>query len=247
MNAHRSTAIAVGALFLIATVSFSVGGVLLDPLLDVSRLGDFSSEPARYVTGALFALVDGLAVVGIAVLLLPVLRATCRTSECMPMAYGYLGMRLMECAGIVAYALFGLLLVSVEAGSEGLGTVLIAGSEWSLLLLYLFSGIAGLLLSPLLLRSAVVPRLLGWLGVFGYGVFVVATVLDMFGAVDVVNGAGLLLLMPGALFELVLPIWLIAKGFNIRNGFGDLAAEAGDPATSGARAADDLVAAAHRR
>jgi hypothetical protein len=34
--------------------------------------------------------------------------------------------------------------------------------------------------------------------------------------VDVTQGAGLLAVVPGGLFELILPIWLLAKGFTIR-------------------------------
>jgi hypothetical protein len=36
----------------------------------------------------------------------------------------------------------------------------------------------------------------------------------MFGLIDVDQGAGLLVVLPGGLFELILPIWLIVKGFN---------------------------------
>ena len=35
----------------------------------------------------------------------------------------------------------------------------------------------------------------------------------MFDVGDVTEGVGLLALLPGGLFELILPIWLIAKGF----------------------------------
>jgi hypothetical protein len=38
--------------------------------------------------------------------------------------------------------------------------------------------------------------------------------LDLLGVLDMVTGAGLVLVAPGGLFEfVVLPIWLIAKGF----------------------------------
>ena len=36
----------------------------------------------------------------------------------------------------------------------------------------------------------------------------------MFGLIDVDQGAGLIAVIPGGLFELLLPIWLIVKGFN---------------------------------
>ena len=36
----------------------------------------------------------------------------------------------------------------------------------------------------------------------------------MFGVVDVTQGIGLVALVPGGVFELVLPIWLFVKGFS---------------------------------
>jgi hypothetical protein len=45
-------------------------------------------------------------------------------------------------------------------------------------------------------------------------VLLVGTVLDMFGLTDVTQRVGLLAVVPGGLFELILPIWLLTKGFN---------------------------------
>ena len=53
------------------------------------------------------------------------------------------------------------------------------------------------------------------LGLIGYPVLLLAAVLDMLGIVDTVSGAGLIGLVPGGLFELLLPIWLFVKGFNL--------------------------------
>ena len=38
----------------------------------------------------------------------------------------------------------------------------------------------------------------------------------MFNLIHVTHGAGMLALVPGGLFELILPIWLVAKGFASR-------------------------------
>jgi hypothetical protein len=37
----------------------------------------------------------------------------------------------------------------------------------------------------------------------------------MFNVVDMTQGVGLVALVPGALFEFILPVWLIARGFNV--------------------------------
>ena len=81
---------------------------------------------------------------------------------------------------------------------------------------YAVSGAAGLVLSSALLTSRIVPRNLSLLGVIGYPVFLVGSILAMFSAIDVTHGAGTLALVPGGLFELILPIWLFTKGFTSR-------------------------------
>ena len=68
-------------------------------------------------------------------------------------------------------------------------------------------------MSYLLLRTRLVPRGLSVLGLVGYPALLLATVLDVLGIVDAVAGAGLVGLVPGGLFELLLPIWLFVRGF----------------------------------
>jgi hypothetical protein len=35
----------------------------------------------------------------------------------------------------------------------------------------------------------------------------------MFGMIDVTQGIGLVTIVPGGLFELILPVWLLVRGF----------------------------------
>jgi hypothetical protein len=80
--------------------------------------------------------------------------------------------------------------------------------------LYLVTSVGGTIFAVLLLRSRLVPRPLAVLALIGYPVLFAGCVLDMFGATDVTAGSGLLAIAPGGLFELILPIWLLAKGFS---------------------------------
>ena len=69
-------------------------------------------------------------------------------------------------------------------------------------------------MATLLYRSRLIPQWLAILGLVTYPTLLVGSILDVFNVVDVTQGIGLVALAPGAVFEFVLPIWLIVKGFN---------------------------------
>ena len=111
----------------------------------------------------------------------------------------YVVLRVTECLTLVA-----------------VGTYLLAShAQWNayVLTVYAVSGTAGLVLSSALFSSKIVPRNLSVLGLIGYPVFLVGSTLAMFNVIDVTHSAGMLALVPGGLFELILPIWLFTKGF----------------------------------
>ena len=108
----------------------------------------------------------------------------------------------------------GLLEGTVDASaSQQLGALFQAQHSVSIVMVYLFTGVAGAILAFLLYRSRLIPRSIAILGVIGYPVLLVGSILAMFNLVDLTQGLGLIALVPGGLFELILPIWLIAKGF----------------------------------
>lgn len=192
-----------------------IKGVLDRPDYLIGASGDANALTA----GALLAFVDGLAVVGIAVLMFPLLKPT---SE--PLALGYVGLRVSELGVVLLYMASPLLVIALANGlhdgtvdasaSRSLGPALKAWHDVAMVLIYLFTGAAGGIIGFLLYRSKLVPRPLAVLGLIGYPVLLVGAVLDMFGLIDTTQGAGLLALVPGGLFELILPIWLLAKGFS---------------------------------
>nr|WP_238351541.1 DUF4386 family protein [Kribbella shirazensis] len=87
-----------------------------------------------------------------------------------------------------------------------------------LLCVYLPTGIGGLVLTYLLYVSRLVPRPIAVLGLVGYAALSAGVPLDLAGVLDMNEGAGLIFLAPGGLFELlVLPIWPLTKGFRPAN------------------------------
>jgi len=213
-NPSRRTAVLVGALFLVATATFLVSSVLLTPILGgPGYLTSVGKNATLVAAAALLALIDGLAVVGIAATLYPILSVRHPA-----LAFAYAGMRIAELAIIAAYVLSALLLVSLSrseavADSATTASLLVASRHWTLMFVYLFNGVAGLILSYIFLRTRLVPPALSILGLVGYAALFVGATFDALGLIDTAAGAGAVALVPGGLFELFLPIWLFVRGF----------------------------------
>ncbi len=187
----RKTAVLVGLAFLTATFAFAIGNALIHSY--------FSSATSH---GALIAGVFLLGVDGVAVVANGLAMRRVLTPHAPIRSQAYLALRAAECATVVAIGV----------------NFLTSQTRWDAYVLpvYAVSGAAGLVLSSALLTSRIVPRNLSLLGVIGYPVFLVGSILAMFSAIDVTHGAGTLALVPGGLFELILPIWLFTKGFTSR-------------------------------
>jgi uncharacterized sodium:solute symporter family permease YidK len=72
---NRSTAVLVGALFLIATATFFVSNALITPILGSQNyLAAVADHSQLMAAAALIALIDGVTVVGIAAALYPILK-----------------------------------------------------------------------------------------------------------------------------------------------------------------------------
>ncbi|MBW3606035.1 MAG: DUF4386 family protein, partial [Actinobacteria bacterium] len=70
-----------------------------------------------------------------------------------------------------------------------------------------------MMLSCLLYKAQLVPTWLSWLGIVGYIAIVAAIPTTLLNIATLDSGVGMLLYVPGGLFELLLPILLIARGF----------------------------------
>jgi hypothetical protein len=210
----RGTAALVGLLFLTATAAFIVANALTTGV--VSRpdlLTGAAADTTALAAGALL-LAGQFGVVGIAVLLFPLLK---RHGEALALAH--VGFRVGELAASLFYLSVPLLVIELgtrtldASTSAGLGALLQAQHSVAVLLIYLVTTAAGMCMATLLYRSRLVPRWIATLGVIGYPVLLAGCALDVFGLVDVTQGVGLVALVPGGVFELILPIWLLAKGF----------------------------------
>jgi hypothetical protein len=216
----RRTAVFVGLLFLTATAAFIFAEALNSKVLNQPDfLASASSQTTLLATGALL-LFGQFGVVGIAVLLFPLLKPHGEA-----LALAHVGFLATELAATLFYLAVPLLAIELGAGlsdgtvdgsaSSSLGALLQAQHDVAILMIYFATGAAGICMAILLYRSRLIPRWLAVLGLVTYPTLLVGSVLDMFNVVSVTQGIGLVALIPGALFEFILPVWLIVKGFNV--------------------------------
>lgn len=186
---RRKIAVTVGILFIAQMATAMVGTSRIQAFIDGNK------DRAPLTAGVLLMLCSGLAVVGIGLLMYQVLK------DVNPkVAVWYPALRITEFA------------VSTVCGAYLLIQLQVVPNY--LLWVYIPTGIGGLVLNYLLCASRLIPRPIAVLGLVGYGLFALGVPLDLLGVLNMNDGVGMLILAPGFLFELVvLPIWMIAKGF----------------------------------
>jgi hypothetical protein len=186
---YRKIAVFVGLLFFLQLITFMIGDSLVQAYLD----GETGKASLR--VGVLLEMLSGIAVMTIGFLMFRVLKTVDEK-----WALGYPIMRVTEFVISAVLAVY-LLNQFQEYPNH-------------LLWVYIPTGIGGLILNYLLFVSRLVPRVISGLGLVGYALLLLVVPLDLIGAVDASAGVGLALLVPGGLFEfIVLPVWLISKGF----------------------------------
>ena len=215
-NNYRTTARAVGAVFLAGMVVYILGNaVLVEPLLAApDRLAAVAANTLPLAVGAMLMLMAAVGDALHGILMLPLLR---RHNE--RVAFGYFAARIIDAVFLAVGIMFLLLQIplaraSLAAASEAtflpaLSTVAIDARLFAYELAMIAVGFAGLALCYLFYRARLVPRLLAIWGLIGYAVLLAGSVLTVLGF-----HPGLIHTIPGGLFEVFIGVWLIAKGFN---------------------------------
>lgn len=216
MNTDKKNARIVGLLFLLATATYMTGSALIDTIVNApDYLMNVYPNRVQVISGVLLQFVDAVAVVGIGVVMYPLLKRYNET-----IASGYVATRILEFVFLVIGGVGSLLLITLsgsvlEAGAanaaqfQALGELLQMQIFLGYQIAMLTLGLGSVLACYLLYTSGLIPRAMSALGLIGYAALSVGAVLELFGF-----EVGLILAIPGGVFELILPIWLIVKGFN---------------------------------
>lgn len=216
MNIDKKTARILGALFLTVMVAYTLGAVLLDPILTAPNyLIKISANKNLVIMGVLLELINGIAYIGIAVLIFPILKQLNES-----MALGYVSFRVIEFAmqivsDIKALSLLSLSQEFVKAGApdsssfQTLSTLLLSERYWANQMVFITYSLGALIFYYLLYQLKLIPRFLSIWGLIGVPLVLINIMLEIFGF-----NPGVILGAQMGLNEIVLGIWLIIKGFN---------------------------------
>jgi len=211
MTASRKIAFAGGIFYVLTFVSvpqFALYATVKNPNYIVGNGPD-----TGVIIGGILEIIVALAGIATAVALFPALK---RQNE--SFSLGLIGSRILEAATIFAGVVCLLAVVTLRksgVGAAGLitGQALIALSDWFHLGQAIMPVVDDLLLGLLLYQSRLVPRVLPVLAFIGAPVLAANTVLLMFGVTGSVLTLTTLGVIPIALFEFALGVYLIVKGF----------------------------------
>jgi len=222
MNSNRRFAVAAGVLWITATVADVISRVVLvQPILGApDYLTRISANEGQVLLGALFLLVGAVSAAGIAIALYPVLR---QQNEAL--ALGSVGFRLIEGALYLGIVVCLLILVTVSRESANAGSpassiyeapaafVMAARNSLGQVSVLIF-GLGALMYYWVFYRSRLVPRWLSAWGLVAIPLVMVSMLLVILGLVEPFSPPQLVLALPIAVQEMVLAVWLIAKGFS---------------------------------
>jgi hypothetical protein len=224
MKSNRRFAVAAGVLFIIATVADVISRlVFVQPILGAPNyLAGISANEGQVLLGALFLAIGAAAAAGIAIALYPVLK-----QQDEGLALGSVGFRLIEAALYLGIVVCLLVLVAVSRESASAGAAASSAYEAAAALVMaardslgevavLAFGLGALMYYGVFYRSRLVPRWLSAWGLVAIASVMVSGVLVMLGLVAPMSTPQLVLAFPIFLQEMVLAVWLIAKGFNPR-------------------------------
>jgi hypothetical protein len=207
----------VGALFLISTAGMATGGIFfIEPLRGAPEyLTLIAENEMQMISGALLMLINSFAIVGIAIVMFPILK---RHSE--KIALTYLSFRIIEgivlIFGLTSYlALLTISIQYVKLGAsdtpifKAFSIVAMNGNYYSFQIGMLALCIGSFAFCYSLYQTKLIPRFLSVWGFIGYFALFAGVISALYG-----YDISTISFIPGGLFELFLPFWLFAKGFD---------------------------------
>jgi hypothetical protein len=218
MDSQRRTALTAGVVFIIATVASLLGSAIEQPVLSASDyLTQVAGNASRVAAGGLLELIAAGTSVGIAIALYPVLKqwraglalgsVVFRTIEAV--------MYIVGAVSLLSLAPVGLQLTRAasadRAALQAMGDALLGVRQEAILAGVFAFCVGALMYSYVFYQSRLIPRWLAGWGIVAELLMLLACLAALFSRTPVTTYT--LLILPIALQEMVLAVWLIVRGF----------------------------------
>jgi Domain of unknown function (DUF4386) len=218
MNSNRKSAVTAGVLFILATVASFVALALTPALTGADTLTRFAAHPNQAAAGALVYLVCFFAGAGIAIAMYPTMKGSNAG-----LALGSVVFRALEAVfylvGLVcllSLPALGRQLTTAGAAErtslQAIGNTLVSMHDQAALVGVFAFCLGAFMYYTLFFRSRLIPRWLSGFGIVAIVLMAAACVLALFSGNRITSYIPLA--APIAVQEMVLAVWLIAKGFN---------------------------------
>lgn len=215
MKTFRKTATLVGSAYLFSNITFILGTIVMVEMIlgSPDYLSLIPASRVQIALGVLLSFTNGLAYVGIAVLLFPILRSRFES-----LALAYVGFRVVEFITQILADVSPLTLLTLAENTnqtntvQGLGALLLAERFWAFQMLNLIFSLSALLLYYMFLRVKLIPGFISVWGLIAAALVLLNTVLGWFSP-DLGESLGMVTGLPMLLNEVFLGIWLIVRGF----------------------------------
>lgn len=220
MDSDNNNARIAGLSFLISYLGLILGGLVAGSIFEGDYLTLAYPNAMQVGIGVLLESINGIAVIGIAVMLYPILK---RYNE--GIALGYLAFRgteaLLSILGSTkALSLIDLSKAYIAAGSTGnyfvaLGEIIMADRHWLMEMLTVFFILGAIVFYFILYRTELLPRYVSIWGLAAAVLMIVFNALIYTGIdLGIIN---LILVLPMIANEFFVAFWLILKGVNTAN------------------------------
>lgn len=206
----------IGALFIAGFLSYGIGDGLVNSVTHSPNvLSTVGAHHTELALGAFLMLLNTVVDVAKGVLFFPILEKHSKRT-----ALTYLATLVVEVVVLSVGVLCVLMIVplahqqagagSSAAGSaQALGALAVDSNAMAYQIAEMSLGIGCIVLCALLFRTKLIPRFLSIAGLVGYPLLAAGAIAQIFGV-----RIGLVLSIPGGLFELALGFWLVIKGFD---------------------------------
>lgn len=214
-GSRRAYSTLIGALFLAGFLAYGVGFGLVTSVIGAPDfLAAMAAHQSTLVLGAFLMLLNTAVDIGKGVLFFPILERHGKRS-----ALAYLAAITVQVVFLDIGVLCLLMLVPLgqyavdavgasAAWATGLGSLLTQANTMAYHIGQATLAGGAIFLCAVLYRARLLPRVLSAWGLIGYVIHLSGAIAEIFGV-----HVSLMLLVPGMLFELALPAWLIFKGF----------------------------------